>query len=95
MDLQEQDCAICMMPVAIGGGVSGDGEASGGGGGGDIEEGGIGANGAGGVEGGGHAVTPCDHMFHYRCLRQWMELKMECPICRRELPNLDEDGEED
>ena len=28
-------------------------------------------------------VTPCDHMFHEICLRQWMDLKMECPVCRR------------
>jgi hypothetical protein len=32
------------------------------------------------------AVTPCDHMFHEICLRQWMDLKLECPVCRAALP---------
>jgi len=31
-------------------------------------------------------VTPCDHFFHESCLRQWMEVKMECPTCRGLLP---------
>eukprot|EP00914_Ancora_sagittata_P033999 GHVO01068724.1.p1 GENE.GHVO01068724.1~~GHVO01068724.1.p1 ORF type:complete len:290 (+),score=35.19 GHVO01068724.1:119-871(+) len=31
-------------------------------------------------------VTPCDHFFHDTCLRQWMEVKMECPFCRHPLP---------
>jgi hypothetical protein len=31
-------------------------------------------------------VTPCNHVFHERCLLQWMVYKMECPICRRALP---------
>ncbi|PHJ21493.1 zinc c3hc4 type (ring finger) domain-containing protein [Cystoisospora suis] len=28
------------------------------------------------------SVTPCDHLFHDKCLQQWMEIKMECPNCR-------------
>jgi len=31
-------------------------------------------------------VTPCDHRFHRQCLEQWMDIKMECPTCRAELP---------
>ena len=31
-------------------------------------------------------VAPCDHAFHTECLLQWMEIKMECPTCRRALP---------
>lgn len=31
-------------------------------------------------------VTPCDHFFHTACLTRWMEIKMECPTCRRVLP---------
>ncbi|CAI5520778.1 unnamed protein product [Closterium sp. Naga37s-1] len=31
-------------------------------------------------------VTPCDHMFHTACLQRWMDIKMECPTCRRCLP---------
>lgn len=27
-------------------------------------------------------ITPCDHIFHYRCLLQWGKT---CPICRNEL----------
>ena len=38
-------------------------------------------------------VTPCDHMFHEICLRQWMDLKMECPVCRAALPPTPNDDE--
>ena len=32
-------------------------------------------------------ITPCGHLFHDECLQQWIDVgKMECPICRRELP---------
>ncbi|CAL0328994.1 unnamed protein product [Lupinus luteus] len=31
-------------------------------------------------------VTPCDHFFHSVCLQRWMDIKMECPTCRRPLP---------
>eukprot|EP00928_Gymnodinium_smaydae_P027709 TRINITY_DN21333_c0_g1_i1.p1 TRINITY_DN21333_c0_g1~~TRINITY_DN21333_c0_g1_i1.p1 ORF type:complete len:530 (-),score=52.31 TRINITY_DN21333_c0_g1_i1:79-1668(-) len=37
-------------------------------------------------EDGRRAVTPCAHMFHTACLEQWLDVKMECPTCRRELP---------
>jgi hypothetical protein len=36
----------------------------------------------------GYMLAPCDHLFHKTCLVQWMEVKMECPICRTELPAL-------
>ncbi|EPR63522.1 zinc finger, C3HC4 type (RING finger) domain-containing protein [Toxoplasma gondii RUB] len=32
------------------------------------------------------SITPCDHLFHDKCLQQWMEVKMECPNCRGALP---------
>jgi hypothetical protein len=32
------------------------------------------------------AVTPCSHIFHANCLADWLEVKMECPTCRRPLP---------
>ena len=35
-----------------------------------------------------YMLAPCDHLFHRSCLVQWMEVKMECPICRSELPGL-------
>lgn len=34
-------------------------------------------------------VTPCRHKFHPNCLRQWMEIKLECPFCRSPIPPLD------
>ncbi len=34
-------------------------------------------------------VTPCTHAFHTPCLEKWMELKNECPYCRRPIPSLE------
>jgi len=31
-------------------------------------------------------ITPCGHLFHSQCLGEWMNLRHECPLCRRELP---------
>eukprot|EP01066_Platyproteum_vivax_P011399 Platyproteum_vivax@DN5179_c0_g1_i1.p1 len=31
-------------------------------------------------------VTPCDHLFHGGCLEEWLDVKLECPTCRRILP---------
>ncbi len=33
------------------------------------------------------AVTPCDHVYHASCLQQWMDVKLECPTCRQQLPD--------
>ncbi|KAI8926783.1 hypothetical protein BC831DRAFT_425303 [Entophlyctis helioformis] len=33
-----------------------------------------------------YMVTPCHHIFHTECLERWMEIKLECPVCRAELP---------
>lgn len=33
-----------------------------------------------------YMITPCNHIFHQQCLIQWLEHKMECPTCRRQLP---------
>ena len=30
--------------------------------------------------------APCGHRFHKDCLEQWMDIKMECPVCRGHLP---------
>lgn len=35
---------------------------------------------------GNYMVTPCDHVFHEGCLQQWLEVKLECPVCRTALP---------
>ncbi len=36
----------------------------------------------------GYMLAPCNHIFHRHCLTQWMDVKMECPICRTNLPAL-------
>lgn len=33
-----------------------------------------------------YMLAPCNHVFHGSCLRSWMDVKMECPVCRTELP---------
>ena len=27
-------------------------------------------------------LASCGHLFHYRCMFQWMQTKLECPVCR-------------
>ncbi|KAF3986835.1 hypothetical protein FT663_01566 [Candidozyma haemuli var. vulneris] len=31
-------------------------------------------------------VTPCRHIFHVKCLEDWMVYKLQCPVCRCALP---------
>ncbi|CAD7925392.1 unnamed protein product [Amoebophrya sp. A25] len=31
------------------------------------------------------AKTPCGHVFHYRCLREWSFRQNTCPVCRADL----------
>jgi len=33
--------------------------------------------------------TPCRHYFHEKCLKGWMEIKLECPFCRTALPSIE------
>lgn len=33
---------------------------------------------------------PCEHLFHFQCLRSWLERQQTCPICRRSV--LEEDN---
>jgi len=35
-----------------------------------------------------YMLAPCNHLYHRQCLVNWMDVKMECPICRTELPAL-------
>jgi hypothetical protein len=34
--------------------------------------------------------TPCNHRFHQDCLLHWMQIKMDCPICRAKMPVFEE-----
>jgi transmembrane E3 ubiquitin-protein ligase len=36
----------------------------------------------------GYMLAPCEHLYHRDCLVRWMDVKMECPTCRTELPAL-------
>ncbi|CAE6485901.1 unnamed protein product [Rhizoctonia solani] len=45
-----------------------------------------GAAGAGAVAGGPNTTPkklPCGHIFHFHCLRSWLERQQSCPTCRR------------
>jgi hypothetical protein len=33
--------------------------------------------------------TPCNHLIHRKCLKQWMFNKKSCPICRKDLHDED------
>lgn len=35
-----------------------------------------------------YMVTPCRHIFHSLCLEGWMRYRLQCPICRDNLPPL-------
>jgi len=30
-------------------------------------------------------ATPCMHVFHAKCLQDWVKRKPECPLCRLKL----------
>ena len=43
-----------------------------------------------------YMMTPCMHKFHEHCLRNWMSIRLECPVCRRGIPHIPgEDYEEE
>ncbi|PHH64967.1 hypothetical protein CDD81_3604 [Ophiocordyceps australis] len=33
-----------------------------------------------------YMVTPCRHVFHTTCLEGWIKFRLQCPICRDDLP---------
>ena len=40
------------------------------------------------------AQTKCKHLFHRKCLRQWLEMKTTCPLCTTQLSQIDDTDEE-
>jgi hypothetical protein len=32
--------------------------------------------------------TECSHVFHKKCLGKWIRLNTNCPVCRKDLPEL-------
>ena len=80
------DCAICtedlevpvMTSSAVGGGGSGGTSAS--------EN--VGEAATMIFERRKYMVTPCRHIFHSACLEGWMRYRLQCPICRDNLPPL-------
>lgn len=71
------DCAICMQILEVPVIVAGDDPAG---------------STAGGMAGilarRLYMVTPCRHVFHSPCLEGWMRFRLQCPICRENLPPL-------
>lgn len=76
--IRSVDCAICMQVLEVP--IVPIGE--------DASK----SNAAGGVTGmlarRQYMVTPCRHVFHSTCLEGWMRFRLQCPICRENLPPL-------
>jgi hypothetical protein len=45
------------------------------------------------VRGDDLSVLMCDHIFHTKCVEEWGMYKSECPLCRSEIPLIDEFSE--
>ena len=35
-------------------------------------------------------LTPCNHLFHAKCLESWLNVKNQCPCCRQKIPPLED-----
>ena len=35
--------------------------------------------------------TPCGHNYHTVCLKKWIDIRLECPTCRQQIPLPDDD----
>ncbi|KAI1005752.1 hypothetical protein K3495_g2466 [Podosphaera aphanis] len=68
------DCTICMQLLEVPVLVAGSNTSSGGV--------------PGILERRRYMVTPCRHIFHSKCLEGWMRFRLQCPICRENLPPL-------
>lgn len=72
--LRSVDCAICMQILEIP--ILDSAK--------DTTTGGV----VGILESRRYMVTPCRHIFHSKCLEGWMRFRLQCPICRENLPPL-------
>ncbi|CAN8095572.1 unnamed protein product [Discula destructiva] len=71
--MRTMDCAICFEVLEVP--VVRAGEEA---------DGGV----AGMLERRKYMYTPCRHIFHSMCLEGWLRFRLQCPICREELPPL-------
>lgn len=71
------DCAICMQVLEVPVVAVGEDASS-------TATGGV----AGMLARRQYMVTPCRHVFHSTCLEGWMRFRLQCPICRENLPPL-------
>ncbi len=39
---------------------------------------------------GDYMLTPCNHLFHAKCLESWLNVKNQCPCCRQKIPPLED-----
>lgn len=53
-----------------------------------VEGGGVGGGVVGALERRKYMYTPCRHIFHSECLEGWLRFRLQCPLCREELPPL-------
>jgi hypothetical protein len=71
------DCAICMQIIDVPVVPAGGGESE------------VGASLTTGLfSRRAYMVTPCRHIFHSPCLEGWMRYRLQCPVCRENLPPL-------
>lgn len=73
--LRSVDCAICMQILEVPVVASGEDSAAA-------------ASVANMLARRQYMVTPCRHIFHSHCLEGWMRFRLQCPICREQLPPL-------
>ena len=74
------ECAICMQQLDVPVVVSGQAETR--------VEGITNAFGGGMLARRSYMITPCRHVFHTACLESWLGYRLQCPICRENLPPL-------
>lgn len=83
------DCAICTEDIEVPVIGTNGGERGGGSGAGELSTSeNVGKAAAMIFERRKYMVTPCRHIFHSGCLEGWMRYRLQCPICREDLPAL-------